>query len=446
MLVMASVAHHPGPAVRRLRRYQGLKQSAMARRLGISASYLNLIEHGQRPLPAPLEQRLAEEFGYDPASPREDAQLGGVGGLLARLADSRFADLGLGPDAVTDWLAAAPQTALAFARLYDQMVTGAERPEQQVEREIARQHNHFAALDRAAERLATALAASGPDLSAALVARLEGDWGLTAVIVAAASLEGAVRRIEPDRRQVLLSDALDPAARQFQLAEVLAIHACRAEIAAAANGADMADRDAWRMLRRHLISYAAAALVMPYGRFLRECTATGYDFGRLQRRFGVSFSQLAHRLTTLGRERQRGLPFFMLRIDRTGQIGKRLAGRSGSGLLLGEGSCPLWQWHAAFAAADGGIVQQVELAEPAGHSRWWTLARRVGERVVVLAVEAEAAHAVAQIAAARMLPEAAIGTGCSCCPRACAHRSRPESGRKLRFDERERPTFPWLAL
>ena len=418
----------------------------MARRLGISASYLNLIEHGQRPLPAPLEQKLAEEFGYDPASPREDAQLGGVGGLLARLLDPRFADLGLGPDAVTDWLAAAPQTALAFARLYDEMVTGAERPDQQVEREIARQDNHFAALDRAAERVATALAASGPDLSAALVARLESDWGLTAVIADAASLAGAVRRIDAERRQVLLSDALDPAARQFQLAEVLAIHACRAEIAAAANGADMADRDAWRMLRRHLISYAAAALVMPYGRFLRECTATGYDFARLQRRFGVSHSQLAHRLTTLSRERQRGLPFFMLRIDRAGQIGKRLAGRSGSGLLLGEGSCPLWQWHAAFAAADGGIVQQVELAEPAGPSRWWTLARQVGERVVVLGLEADAAHALAPLVAARTLPEAAIGAGCTRCPRACAHRSRPESGRKLRFDERDRPAFPWQAL
>ena len=43
-----------GHAVRRLRRGQGLTQAAMAEMLGVSASYLNLVERNQRPLSATL--------------------------------------------------------------------------------------------------------------------------------------------------------------------------------------------------------------------------------------------------------------------------------------------------------------------------------------------------------------------------------------------------------
>ncbi|WP_201295612.1 ImmA/IrrE family metallo-endopeptidase, partial [Escherichia coli] len=68
------------------------------------------------------------------------------------------------------------------------------------------------------------------------------------------------------------------------------------------------------LYRRHLASYFAAALMMPYARFLRACEATGYDIELLQRRFGAGFEQVAHRLTTLQRIGARGLPFFLVRI------------------------------------------------------------------------------------------------------------------------------------
>ena len=54
-----------GNKVRRLRRDQGLAQVEMARRLGISPSYLNLIEHNQRPLTLPLLLKLGQEFNVD---------------------------------------------------------------------------------------------------------------------------------------------------------------------------------------------------------------------------------------------------------------------------------------------------------------------------------------------------------------------------------------------
>src|SRR5258708_37322170 len=54
-----------GAKIRALRRAQHLSQAQMAAKLAISASYLNLIEHNQRPLTAPLLLKLAALFRID---------------------------------------------------------------------------------------------------------------------------------------------------------------------------------------------------------------------------------------------------------------------------------------------------------------------------------------------------------------------------------------------
>src|SRR3546814_18917058 len=91
----------------------------MAAALGISPSYLNLIERNQRPLSARVLVQVIERFDFDPRMLRRDEAIGGVDGLARRLADERFADLGIDRDEVSEFLAAAPQAAAAFARLYD---------------------------------------------------------------------------------------------------------------------------------------------------------------------------------------------------------------------------------------------------------------------------------------------------------------------------------------
>src|SRR5687768_16135283 len=57
-----------GGKVRALRRRHGLTQARMADQLGISASYLNLIEHDKRPLTAPLLIQLVRAFEVDLSS------------------------------------------------------------------------------------------------------------------------------------------------------------------------------------------------------------------------------------------------------------------------------------------------------------------------------------------------------------------------------------------
>src|SRR5262249_36832805 len=54
-----------GRSVRRLRLERRLSQQTLAARLGISASYLNLIEHDQRKVSGTLLIKLAETFHVD---------------------------------------------------------------------------------------------------------------------------------------------------------------------------------------------------------------------------------------------------------------------------------------------------------------------------------------------------------------------------------------------
>ncbi len=54
-----------GRAVRRLRTERAMTQQALATTLGISASYLNLIEHDQRAVTASLLIKLAETLRVD---------------------------------------------------------------------------------------------------------------------------------------------------------------------------------------------------------------------------------------------------------------------------------------------------------------------------------------------------------------------------------------------
>jgi XRE family transcriptional regulator, fatty acid utilization regulator len=446
-----------GHAVRRLRRGAGLTQAAMAEMLGVSASYLNLVERNGRPLTAQLLLRLAETFDFDPRALAAGEPGGGIDALRRRLADPLFADLEVDRGEVVDWLAAAPGTAEAFARAFDRGGMGAgEAPPPgdamaAVRRAIETWRNHFADLDAAAEALADELRLAGAaDLYGAIVERLRVRHGLSIRVLPADVLESTLRRLDLHARQLQLSERLDAPARTFAAAVQLSQAEARAEIDALAKGAGLADRAADRLFRRHLAQYHAAATVMPYGRFLRACEASGYDPALLERRFGASFEQVAHRLTTLGRVGQRGLPFFLVRIDRAGQASKRFAGASGAALASAEGRCPLWRLHRAFERPGETVVQLVELEDA---TRWLTLARMVvpqgaGDTDAAFAVGLGVAAAQAgTLAAARGIdlagPATAVGLGCRQCLRAdCPQRSAPPAGRALLVNERERRVTP----
>ena len=444
--------------MRRLRKRAGLTQAAMAARLSISPSYLNLIERNQRPLTARVIVQVVNQFDFDPRLLQEDEAIGGLDGLARRFADERFGDLAIDRDEMAEFLAAAPQAAAAFARLYDhagQASGAAVDPLAASRREIERWRNHFADLDLAAEELADELRLSRGDLPVALAERLRDKHQLSIRVLPQDIIPGKLHRLDLHARQLQLSEMLAPHSRAFHMAVRLAQLEQRDAVENLAAGSQFADEAARALFERHLYAYFAAALLMPYGRFLRACEATGYDLPTLQSRFGVGFEQLAHRLTTLQRVGQRGLPFFMARTDHAGQFSKRFAGASGTALLDSEGSCPLWIAHRAFESPLDLQVQLVSVADSgAASTEWFTMAHMVegsgsavfARFVVILGVEARLAGDLAQargvsLAAPHAVP---IGPGCARCHRPdCRQRSLPPRGAKLYFNRTERGVTPF---
>ncbi|MEQ1687395.1 MAG: short-chain fatty acyl-CoA regulator family protein [Sphingopyxis sp.] len=455
---MSSARVFAGPAIRRLRRSGGLTQAAMAAALDISPSYLNLIEHGQRPLSAALIVRLAERFGFDAASLADDRGAGGVAALRRRLADPMFAELGIEPRDAEEWLGAAPELVAAFVKLYDAKVqsVSAVRPSEAeaepvriVRLEIERWSNHFADLDAGAEALADELRISNPDLYGAIAERLRSRHQIAIRILPIDVMPDHLRRLDLHARQLQLSELLTAPSRNFQAAVLLAQLEAKGEIDSLVAGAGLSDRAAMRMFRRHCAHYYAAALAMPYDRFLRACEGSGYDLPLLERRFGVGFEQLAHRLTTMSRVGARGLPFFMLRVDRAGQVSKRYAGASGSPMVDGAVRCARWRAHEAFERPAELIRDVAELEDG---SRWLSFARCIaspardqgglGARFsVILGVEQRFAGpmSAAPMQSSSSEPATPIGLGCARCLRAdCAQRGQPPHGQTLSINERER--------
>ncbi|MEP0191153.1 MAG: short-chain fatty acyl-CoA regulator family protein [Erythrobacter sp.] len=429
-----------GPSLRRLRKRQGLTQAAMAASLGISPSYLNLIERNQRPLSARVLVQVIERFDFDPSSLREDEAIGGVDGLLRRFSDKRFADLEIDREEAQEFLASSPQAAAAFARLYDKSgpaFVEQEDPVEEVRRAVERWQNHFADLDHWAEEVADELRLSHGDLSSALRERLRERHQFSVRILPAEVIPGVIDRLDLHARQLQLTEMLPGAARRFQIARQVGEMERREDIETIVAGANLSTSAAQDLFRTHVTDYIAAALLMPYGRFLRACEQTGYDLAVLQRRFAASFDQVAHRLTTLQRIGQRGLPFFNAHFGRTGRMVGFTAGASGVGYPLDGARWPAWVPYAAFESRGTMLTQAVTFGEGEARPRhWFTIARTIevdgaacsARRVIVLGIEARFASDLAQARGVSLDRADAVplGIGCLRCGRADCLTPAPE--------------------
>src|SRR5215471_1689329 len=107
-----------GARLRRLRRDLGLTQTRMAEDLGVSPSYLNHLEHNQRPVTAQMLLRLAEAYDIDIRSLSSDHEAGGAQDLGEVFADPLFRDLGVARQEVAEVAENTPAVADAIIRLY----------------------------------------------------------------------------------------------------------------------------------------------------------------------------------------------------------------------------------------------------------------------------------------------------------------------------------------
>jgi len=455
-----------GGRLKRLRRDLALTQTAMAGDLGVSPSYLNHIERNQRPVSAQLLLRLADTYDVDLRTLGQSAGPASEAELAEALADPVFQGLAVPRHEIVQLAEDQPAAADALLRLYrafadrrtrDAAETGPgeDSPSDRVREYIQSRRNHFPELDILGETLAGALAADAPGepFETRARARLQALHGLSVRTLPAEVMVEWTRRYDPHRKRLLLSETLGPSSRAFAVAFQLALSAHDAELTALADAAAAPDEATRRLLKVSLTNTLAAAILMPYGPFHQTAEETGYDLGRLQARFGVSYEQAAHRLTTLSRPTARGVPFFLMRVDQAGNISKRFASGAFPFSRFG-GACPRWRLHSAFRTP-GRVVTQI-IETPDG-SRWFTLARTVDRQshdafteghdlAIGLGCELKYAH---RLACARGLDLAApevtpIGPACRLCHRhPCAERAAPPIDRPLVVDDWAKSVSPY---
>lgn len=459
-----------GGRLKRLRRERGLTQTAMAAALGVSPSYLNHIERNQRPVSAQLLLRLAQTydvdlraFGRDAGS--SEAELAEVFSdpLLAGVAPPRHEILQLIDDQ--------PAVAEGLLRLYRGLCDQRERlriladrpgagvvddsPAEWVRAFVQSRRNAFPELDVLGEEMAAELAEGSPDetFEPRARARLAARHGLAVKTLPAEVMVEWTRRLDVHRRRIVLSETLRPSSRAFALAYHLALAEQGRALDAIADAAAPPDAQSRALLRVSLANTLAAAILMPYAAFQATAEETGYDLSRLQARFGVSFEQAAHRLTTLSRPGARGVPFFLMRVDQAGNVSKRYASPAFPFARHG-GACARWRLHSAFRTP-GRIVTQI-VETPDGR-RWFTLARTVDRQGrdgfgeghdLAIGLGCELEHAP-RLAYARGLDLAVphvtpIGPACRLCPRhPCAERAAPPLDRPLAIDDWTKSVSPY---
>ncbi len=364
---MTTEALRLGTKVRSMRRREKVTQSELAARLEISPSYLNLIEHQQRPLPAHLLVKLATIFKVDLDAFADDTQSRLAGDLQEVFGDALFEEH---PVTTTDMRELADNTPLARAvlalyqayrgsvestralssKLYDGQdflgVDPTHLPSEEVNDVIQNHLNYFPELEAAADAFASAAQIDRKDAFRALARYLQEAHGIK-VMLAPAS-EPNVRRYDPEARILTISEMLPTWSRSFHIAHqvgrIVAAPTIDAIVRAEHN---LTTPESVILLRVALANYFAASLLMPYDAFLAAAEETRYDIELLQHQFDVSFEQVCHRFTTLRKPGATGVSFHFVRVDIAGNISKRFSG-TGIRFARFSGSCPRWDVHAAF--------------------------------------------------------------------------------------------------
>ncbi|MDG1116874.1 MAG: short-chain fatty acyl-CoA regulator family protein [Flavimaricola sp.] len=433
-----------GPRLRRLRSEAKQTQAEMAKALGISTSYVNMLEKNERSVSVPVLLRLFEAYGVDWRDIADEDDAATLNNLRATFQDPLFEDSSPDLPQLRALLSHAPDVAQSILQLHHAYRAATNQllvlsnasetdleilrssPEAIVHDFFRGNRNYFPELEEAASHFWENGPCDSDDIYAALKARLRDRLGLTTRLVPVAEMPDTLREYDEARREVRLSEGLDHPNRAFQLAHVIGLIEQREVIDAILARLNSDEPAGLNRCRVELANYFAASVLMPYEAFLSEALASKYDFAHLSLRFGVSFEQACHRATTLQRVGAQGVPFFFLRIDKAGNVTKRF---NSTGFHLAEfgGACPRLDVHTCFRSPDSIVQQLVEM--PDG-SRFFVFARTVNrprftrlskDKRLAIAMGCSIEH-LATIGYAEGIPQAnprvtEVGINCRICPR-----------------------------
>ena len=460
-----------GGKLRRLRQERRLTQAQMARELDISASYLTLLEGNQRPVTVPVLLRLVDKFRVDLAEFTTDTDQRLSLELMEALSDPIFENAQLRATDVQELVATLPAVGRALVDLYGayrqhlpaeaQSAEGQDAaetppvsiPSEEVTEFIQRRLNHFPELEEAAEKLWAENGLAIHTLDQGLTTVLRQRYTVE-VEVRPANLMGELsRRYDQLTRRLDISEMLPPPSRLFQIAHQIAYLGHHELLDQIVTQGGFSSTEGRALMRAALANYFAGAVLMPYRLFRDAATDTRYNIEILKNRFGVSFEQVCHRLTTLRRPGAEGVPFHFIRVDIAGNISKRF---SASGIHIARfgAACPRWNVYDAFATPgmlrvqlsrmpDGRtyfcVAQTTERARPVITSG---LPRRIGQHAIGLGCDVSRASELVYADGLNLAdPQIVtpIGVSCRTCPRTdCSERAMPSIHQKLTIDENVR--------
>ncbi|MBT8492251.1 MAG: DUF2083 domain-containing protein [Deltaproteobacteria bacterium] len=357
-----------GKRLRELRLSKDIRQAELAKRLEISAAYLNLLEKGKRSMQFPLLIRGLELLGVgldefmasiDDARP-DDVLAHLISDPLARTLELEAADLAQ--------LRAEPKAATTIAALFNlykntraQLQTATHKlaegsplphgyaPGDEVTDFLQEHGNYFPELEELAAVLRTDANLPRRFGSEQLASEIARRFELEVSIGEAREGTSVVRELDRQACTLWLSSSLSEHALKFQLAHSAGLLLIDESNALAELLDSVAARhpETRRLIKIHLANYLAGAVILPYRPFFDEVRATRYDVDRIARSFETSFEMVAHRMCNLGNPEHKGVPLHFLRVDVAGNVSKRYSA-SGMQISTNGGSCPKKAVHAAF--------------------------------------------------------------------------------------------------
>ena len=462
-----------GARLRRLRQERGLTQAALARTLDLSTSYVNQLENDQRPITVPVLLALTERFDLLPHyfSSDTDAR------LVADLSDvfTETADSAISQSQIEEFVARMPEVGRGLVGVHRRLRDATEElegyrsrataetsspPERPMPFEEVRdffydRNNYIGDLDVAAEQLSAESGMRQGGLDIQLSELMRDRFGIS-VVIDHELPETTKRRYHPDTQVLRVAHWLLPGQRAFQIATQLALLSQSDLISAILATDDQLSTEARGVARIGLANYFAGAFLLPYREFHRAAAELRYDIDLLGRRFGVGFETVCHRLSTLQRPQQRGVPFIFVRTDKAGNISKRQSATAFHFSRVG-GSCPLWVVHDAFAQPGRIVVQVAQM--PDGRSYFWVAKTTAPEgrgylgqrKSFAIGLGCDLAHADKLIYSTGVVlddPTTAvpIGAGCKICNRpSCAQRAFPYLGGRVVVDENAGSSLPYSS-
>ena len=464
------ISSNLGVVIRRLRRGQSLTQRDLADKLDISVAYINLIENNRRSITVPILLKVAKLFNIELSELTNDYNKQLNSDLMDIFSDNIFEEHELKNNDIKDFCLNSPIVGDAVRTLYDKYLQNkkdlGELADQiiSVKQEISdtvgsekssadfisdmlqSNNNYFSDIEEISEKETSAIDLDNGNRLKSMINFLEKKFSIKIKFEEENLQNNFVKRYIAEKKILKISNALSRESKEFLIAHQLGLIIGKDSIEAKLEREGITDNNTLALGKTVLANYFASCLLMPYDSFLKYSKKHRYDIDMLSNRFETSFEQVCHRLTTLQKPGNEGIPFHFMRVDIAGNVSKRF---SLSGLKIPRYSvaCPRWNVYSAFL--NPGKIK-VQLSKMLDGKTFVCLARTVSKRIgdyrspetfFSIGLGFDISHSKDCIYADNLDEKYSVPTGLSCrtCEREnCRQRAFPPIHKNLKFNENVR--------